>query len=167
MRLHHVTLTTRHVHWSAREEVSPGVLDQLRPLVAECERHGVTELPTPDGLMTLRRIAPAEPSRHVAIWAVREPEGPALATIALAMRTRAGAGVWRQLHESARLELAHVGMKPMASAEPPPAPWLAAVLHLPSLLPQPHAALAWLGDLERCLAWAWIDEIWRKEDAGL
>lgn len=157
MKLHHVTLTTGDARWSSREEVDPRFLAQLRSLVGECERAGQCDLPTPDGIMVLRRIAPSSPSRHVAIWALSEPQGPALVTIALAMRDRAGAGVWRMLHEF----LGTGAQPPLATNANrlPPAPWLAAGLHLPALLP-PHPALRWLGDAERCIAWAWIDEIW-------
>ena len=42
-----------------------------------------------------------------------------------------------------------------------PAPWLVVDLYLISLAADPDAA-AWLGDAERCIAWAWIET--RPED---
>jgi len=154
--LNHVTLTSGHVRRSSREEVSDNLLAQLRPVVAECERAGEAEFPSPSGLMILRRIVESErPSRHVAVWAISEPQGPALVTIALAMQARAGAGLWRQLHAIPALAT--------RADDLPPAPWLAALLHLPACLPEPHPAVHWLGDCERCIAWAWIDEVYRRD----
>ena len=153
--LRHVTLTTGHSRRSSRAECSDRLIAELRPIVAECERAGVAELPSPTGLMQLRRIVESDrPSRHVAIWSISEPQGPALVTLALAMTDRAGAGVWRALHAGHR--------EPIALASdpttPPPAPWLAVSLHVPAFVPAPHPALEWLGDAGRCIAWAWIEE---------
>lgn len=41
----------------------------------------------------------------------------------------------------------------------PPAPWLLAMLHMPIM--QHPEMIGWLGDLERCIAWAWIAEHYR------
>jgi hypothetical protein len=109
-------------------------------------------------VLQLWRISEAErPSRHVAVWSISEPQGPALVTLALAMRARAGSGVWRALQELGAMD--EDARARICRADPPPAPWLAVALHLPSLLPVPHPALHWLGDAERCIAWAWIEEI--------
>lgn len=159
--LHHVTLTTGHSRRSYRSECNDRLLAQLAPIVAECERDGVAELPSPTGLMHLTRIADSDrPSRHVAIWAISEPQGPALVTIAMAMTDRAGAGVWRGLH-------AGHGEPTALASDPttaPPAPWLAVILHVPAMIPNPHPAIEWLGDAERCIAWAWIDSQYRSVD---
>lgn len=108
--------------------------------------------------MLLRRIEPRLTSRHLAVWAISELQGPALVTFAVAMRPRPAAALWRELH-------AHQEpMMPRATTPdaPPPHPWLAVMLHLPALMP-PHPALDWLGDAERCIAWAWIDRIWSRQ----
>ena len=157
--LHHVTLTTGHSRRSYRAECDAWLLAQLAPIVAECERDGVAELPSPTGLMRLTRIADSDrPSRHVAIWSISEPQGPALVTLAQAMEDRAGAGVWRALHQG------HAEPVPLATRpdQRPGAPWLAVILHLPAMLPEPHPAIGWLGDAERCIAWAWIDSQYRS-----
>lgn len=109
--------------------------------------------------MLLRQVTPPSPSRHVACWAISEPQGPALVTMAVAMRPRQGAGLWRTLHN-----LLGGAMPPLVTdpATQPPAPWLAVALHLPALLPAPHPALHWLGDAERCIAWAWIEHVWSR-----
>jgi len=158
-RIYHLTLTTGHARWSPRSEVDPAILAQMAEAVAECERDGQVEIPTPDGLAVLHRIADsATPSRNVAVWALapaNEPSSRALVTFALAMKSRPGAGLWRTLH-------AMSWTPPLVTdpATPPPEPWLAGMLHLPALL-QP-SALSWLGDIERCVAWAWIDGVWKQ-----
>lgn len=160
-RIFHTTLTLGgSARWSHRSECAPQLLAELRPIIAECERDGIAELPSPSGLMHLQRIEDADrPSRHVAIWAIREPQGPALVTMALAMKARVGAGLWRTLHAGAAQQ------EPLRTdaGDVPPSPWLAVMLHLPAILPVPHPAIEWLGDAERCIAWAWIDEVWADD----
>lgn len=159
--LHHVTLTTGHSRRSERSEVDAGVLALLAPIVAEAEQHGCAEFPSPTGLMVLTRISESErPSRHVAVWAVSEPQGPALVTIALAMQARQGAALWRSLRRFAGLWQPVLVSDPL----PPAAPWLAAIVHAAAMTP-PHPTLTWLGDTERCIAWAWIDGVYKGADA--
>ena len=162
-RLYHVTVTTGDYRWSPRDEVHPDVIEDLRPLIAECERTGTTRLGAPDDALILRRLTPEQPSRHVAVWAISDPDGPALVTLAIAMRARPAAGLWRTLCAGAQAEYAHAGIQIHGRGDaPPPAPWLAATPHIAAALPVPHPALSWLGDAERCIAWAWIDEIWSE-----
>jgi len=158
--LHHVTLTTGDTRRSYRRECNDGLIRELAPIVAQCEREGIAELPSPTGLMRLDRISENDrPSRHIAIWSIREPQGPALVTLALAMEDRAGAGVWRALHSG------HAEPMPLATRADsrPGAPWLAVMLHLPAALPRPHPAIPWLGDAERCIAWAWIESVYQAQ----
>lgn len=158
MKLYHITLNTGHARWSERSEVQPGLLTQLGPLVTQCEREHSVEVPTPSGLMLLSSLQPETPSRHVAVWTIRHPGGPALATWAVGMRARPAAGLWRQLHEHARDVVTRAD-------DAPPAPWLAAWLHaLLYMTPEGFVPwVHWLGDFERCVAWAWIDEVWHAQ----
>ncbi len=162
-RINHITMTTGHARWSAFSGVTPTLLTQLRPIVREAENNGEAELPTPSGLMVLRRLKPEKGSRHAACWTLIAPDtrGP-LATFGLAMKSRPGAGLWRQLHHQS------------SSSEPalitradslPEAPWLAVKFHKGALLDVSIAApIHWLGDLERCVAWAWVVEIYGGGD---
>lgn len=159
--IRHVTLTTGHSRKSSRAELHAGIVEQLAPLVAEIERHGSADFPSPTGLMQIIRLAPDRPSRHIAAWAISDPQGPTLITLAVAMRDRPGAGLWRTLHASPmRPNLA------TSADDPPPAPWLGVILHLDAMIPTPHPALGWLGDFERCLAWTWVDTVWSQDNAG-
>lgn len=151
--IHHVTLTTGHSRRSFRHECDSRLLAQLGPVVVECDHRGTAEFPAPTGIMRLDRIVESDrPSKHVRIWTIREPQGPPLVTLAAATDDRAGAGIWRALHDGHREPV------PLATRADrrPGAPWLAVMLHLPAIVPAPHPALSWLGDAERCIAWAWI-----------
>ena len=108
--------------------------------------------------MELTRIVPASPSRHAAVWAIREPDGDALVTLALTMRSRVGAGLWREIHDG----LSQSDSVTTHRDHPPPHPWLAVALHAP-LIVHPHSQqiMGWLGDAERCVAWAWIEGVYR------
>lgn len=156
LALNHITLTTGHARMSPRSEVDHGFLAELRPIIAEAEHHGEADLPTPSGLMLLRRLMPRSASPHVAVWAIREVNGPALATIALALETRSGAELWRELHAFTEPFNPHK----TRAEDAPDAPWLGVVPHVTSLL-RPDAML-WLGDAERCIAWAWIEEVYAR-----
>lgn len=154
--LYHVTLTTGHARSSPRSECNTQFINELKSIVMACERDGTAEFPSPTGLMQLTRIADDDPSSgEVAIWSMSEPGGPSLATIVVAMTQVAGASVWRTLHTH------HGEPLPLAtqSDDPPPAPWLGAILHLAALLPSAHPAIAWMGGAERCIAWAWIESV--------
>ncbi|AVQ00330.1 hypothetical protein C7S18_23825 (plasmid) [Ahniella affigens] len=149
-RLNHITLTTGHARWSPRSEVSESFLRELVPMIRECEKHGVVDLPTPSGLMQLSRLEGPGPADQTACWAIRPPGGPALVTIALAISRDAGVDMWAMLHmieEPGNPRSTRAG-------EPAEAPWLAVIPHV-ALALYPDAS-AWLGDAERCIAWAWI-----------
>jgi hypothetical protein len=153
--IQHITMTTGHSRRSSRAEVVDEAIAALAPVVIACERDGVAELPSPTGLMHLRRIVPDRaPSRHVACWAILEPQGPALVTMALAMDARAGSGLWRRLHMLGPHQ-------PLAVV--PPAPWLGVILHQPLAM---HHAVHWLGDAERCIAWTWIEHVYLRADGA-
>jgi hypothetical protein len=71
-----------------------------------------------------------------------------LVTIAVAAKSKVSARLWSELQRPIP------GSSP-AAGDPPRAPWVAARLY-PTLALDPDAAV-WLGDFERCLAWAWIE----------
>jgi hypothetical protein len=169
-RLYHVTLTSGHHRWSPRADVDDAVIAGLAPLVAGAEA-GVPQLiarPGGTGWISLRRLDPgAAGSRHVAAWSLDDgdnPARPSLVTVALAMAARPGNGLWRTLH--AQLGLTPPGFRTRAD-QPAPFPWLAAAVHLPlALHPDAKALAAELGDLERCIAWTWIETVYRGGDRG-
>lgn len=72
----------------------------------------------------------------------------ALATIGVATHSRCGSHLWRELHDMPGWPAA------TDRAECPPEPWCGVQLEYAIALQSDTAA--WLGDFERCLAWAWV-----------
>lgn len=136
--LQHVTLTTGDVRRSWRSEVHDGVVDTLRPLVARAVAGEAVLLPGPHSL-TLTAEA-----RGRSLLATIHGAGAALVRMGVADRSTAGAGLWRHLTGD--------------TLPRPRTPWCAATLE-PGLVLHPDMVqvAALLGDLERCLAWAWIE----------
>lgn len=152
----HITFQTGHCVSTRRHDVAPAFLGQLVRLVGECEKTSCVEMPTPSGLMVLRRVSVSKKPAHVACWSLSRPDGPALITQALSLRKDEGDALWRTLHSS----LGGVQPKFATQADSPPTePWLGVALHLPLLMEgsMEGGPLEWLGDFERCVAWAWID----------
>lgn len=82
------------------------------------------------------------------VWA-DGPPSEVVATIGIALRSLCGAKLWRELHQW--------GETPVVTdpARCPQEPWIAAALDT-GIVRHPDAA-EWLGDFERCLAWAWLE----------
>lgn len=147
MKLYHLTLTTGHARWSTRDEVS----EEAVAVCTDLLRRGMDRrpdeaipIPTPEGEPCALTAARASRCLVVTIWGpeLRLPDGPTrppLVTMGVAARSRCAPGLWQQLGQQ---------------GPRPPVPWAAVKLHPTLAL---HAVAAdWLGDLERCLAWAWL-----------
>jgi hypothetical protein len=153
--INHITLTTGHCNRSGRDQVMDETLAILRPWIAASL---AAEVPVPlpvtplahfsgrciidDGALVCTIYAPGGP--HVA-GQPTGAEGFPLVTLGVAQRSRHGGDLWA-------LMLANFGAYP--AAKRPAEPWCAVALHS-SLAAYPEAT-RWLGDLERCIAWAWI-----------
>jgi len=146
--IHHVTLSTGDVRRSPRSEVSDAAIGTAARMLADA-RYGAH--------VSISEYADVEPA-GCTLWladTTRCPtlvvygpgDGAALVMIGIATRSRCGAPLWRRLHAAAYT----------LATDPdrcPAEPWCAARLEI-GLALYPEAA-HWLGDLERCLAWAWI-----------
>ena len=145
--LHHVTVTTGHVRRSVREEISAEALAVCRRLIDEALADTTRTVPVPgvDGYS----LAAAATGRCViaTIWA-DGPPSECVATVGIAGHSRCGARVWHLLH-------ADVAGLATTAEECPPEPWCAA--RLEEDIVRHVDATEWLGDLERCLAWAWLE----------
>ena len=123
--LYHVTLTTGHVARTHRGDVDQTTLATLRPLV--------------EGLTGGDPVVP------------RTREMPLVSgfLIQCVMLHGRDAALWRDLHDQADAVLAQ-----QTEVERPPAaiPWCGVILHR-GVLDWPDA-MGWLGDFERCIAWA-------------
>lgn len=153
MYLNHITLTTGHLARTSRGDVPAEVTAVLAPWLQGLVDSGkAAPLPVPalseysaqallqDGALVVTLYAPAGP------YQPGKPHGGnvmPLVTIGVAHRSRHAAQLWDAL-------CAAVPRRP--KMDMPAAPWLAVITH-PTLAAH-LGATEWLGDLERCVAWA-------------
>lgn len=132
--MQHLTLDTGHTRVSFRDEIAPGVLQLLKPLTVT----GLHKMPDPPG-GTLQVTVDGT----AALATVMRGDAP-LATLAVAADEAGAAKLWKL-----------AGREDVA--QPSAVPWLAVRLEAGMLLHPDDAE--WLGDFERCWAWAWLDSL--------
>jgi hypothetical protein len=143
--IHHVTLTTGHVRQILPDEVSDEAVAAVLTLIERATAGNETvPLPALPGY-SLGAQASSK-CLVVTVWA-DGPPSECICTIGIAAHSRCGAGLWRALHTW--------GTAPVVTDPDrcPPEPWVAAALD--GAIVQHMDATEWLGDFERCLAWAW------------
>ena len=147
--LQHVTLTTGHQRRSSLSEITA----QTRSLLAPVLRAALEERALLPGVGDYWLTGTAE-GRNTSTWTVWAGSD-VLATIGVARRSRGGAALWRRLCGATVVRVdAGAEVDPEA---PPPAPWCGAVVE-PAAVQYP-AAIDILGDLERCIAWTWLEDV--------
>ena len=134
--LWHLTTTTGHGRRSYRNEVDPAVVTLVRQQLGEALA-GIDVVVRDGYALTAKAVGTA------LVATVSGPKGT-LVTIGVARKSRDAARLWQMLQS-----------KSDAIGEMPRPPWCAVALH-PAIAGDPIAA-TWLGDYERCLAWAWVD----------
>ncbi|MGH8519851.1 MAG: hypothetical protein ACREU9_00095 [Gammaproteobacteria bacterium] len=148
MFIRHVTLTTGHVRDSLPGEVSEEAIAVCRGLIEAFIADPVrtAPIPGPPGYSLGGRAA-SKSCLAATVWA-GGPPSVCVATIGVALHSRCGAGLWRELHRW--------GETPVVTDPErcPPEPWVAAVLN--TGIAAHMDATEWLGDFERCLAWAFL-----------
>lgn len=155
MYINHITLHTGHLARTQRADVAPEVTALLAPWLQSITNSGQAHpLPVPelahisaqafvqDGGLVVTVSAPVGP--HVPGKPHEGAVAP-LVTLGVAQRSRHGSALWALLTNT---------FGAAAGLQEPGAPWLALALH-PSAAAY-TGALDWLGDFERCVAWAWI-----------
>lgn len=146
--LHHVTLTTGHTRRSFRDEVSDEAVAVCRNLIEQILAGEVPEPVKIPGVGGYHLNGRATSRCLVAtVWA--GAPSVVIATIGVAGHSRCGATLWRELHKW--------GESPVVTdpAQCPPEPWVAAALD--AGISEHMEAAHWLGDLENCLAWAFLE----------
>lgn len=147
--VNHITLTTGHATMSSRADVSDAALATLRPWLAAAIRSGKPE-PLPGDLAHYRASVMLDGGALVAtVYAAERASVPRVQPMPLCVVGVAQdkqPSLWGLLN----------GLHGQRGAPEPAAPWCAVAL-LPTLASDMQAAL-WLGDYERCLAWAWITD---------
>ncbi len=131
----HETIQTQHTRRSFQSEVAPDVISAVRGWLTRQE----FALPIPG--YTCRII---DRSAHCLDAEVYTPSSVRLVRIGVAAHARCGASLWKRLSGAPNAK--------------PAEPWCGVWLDPQGIVTDP-AAYDWLGDFERCLAWAWIREI--------
>lgn len=132
MELLHITVNTGHARLSPRSEVGDEAIGLLIPLIERALSGQRVQIPAPEPC-----YLEARPKGRNLLAVLRDAANRPVITMAVGVEN--AEAIWRDLS----------GV-PIA----PPVPWCAVrleaavVFHLPMM--------RWIGDLERCLAWAWI-----------
>jgi hypothetical protein len=148
MYIRHVTLTTGHARDSLQSEVSAHAVAVCRALIERVVDGDVSEaipIPGAPGYSIAGRRAG---KCMVATVYADGPPSVLICTIGVAAHSRCGSRLWREMHRW--------GTTPVATSPDrcPHEPWCAAALD-EGAVTHPDA-MTWLGDFERCLAWAWV-----------
>lgn len=150
--INHITLATGHCRRSPRDEVDDGALQALTPWLKNAIASGRIEPLPVQELSHCGAKAIKEVGLVVTVYGPRGPHTPGephrgdylpLVTLGVAQRSREARDLW-----------GHMAGHLKPGLEMPSTPWCAVAIH-----PTAAAfldALKWLGDLERCIAWAWI-----------
>ena len=152
--IRHITLQSGHSRDSYAGEVRSDIIALCQVMIEECLATDGRriEFPSDMGLDGYSLMCGKFGGSALtgSVWFGKSEPVP-LVNFAIAVKSRSGAALWRAMHE-------HASIKPATDpARCPPEPWLAVSLE-PDLADYADA-LAWLGDFERCLAWAWVSLI--------
>lgn len=146
--LWHITLNTGHGRRSPRSEVDQVAVDSIGMTVRRAVRDGEADILLGDLTSGHYRIK-ATAVGSALLCTVLSPRSAPLVTFGVAPRPRHSAKLWSALHETTPDALTD-------AANPPETPWLGVRIE-PSIV-NDMSALEWLGDLERVVAWAWIEK---------
>ena len=159
--IRHLTLNTGHSRDSLREEVGEeDIIATCHELIVDCLASKLYEpipaVRNPDCVLNASREGKCLVATVSALYTGERGENAGelqripLCTIGVAESARSGTTLWRALH-AGRADLA------TTRDQVPAAPWCAARLEPAISYQLFHSAAHWLGDFERCLAWAWLD----------
>lgn len=140
--IRHLTINTNHVRDTPSDDVPADIRAILHPLIDRALTGERVPVPGFPGYT----FSGGEAGRCIAltVWADAVP----LVTFGIAPRSRCDATLWQRLGQTAAAEGVTMPAVPQA-------PWVAVLLHAGAAL-YPDA-LDWLGDFERCCAWAWVE----------
>ncbi len=156
MRLEHWTANTGHYRQSDRSEMADHVTRAYGRLIAVAGAFATpAPLRGPDDPWRLQVLAHLHGPRVLQARIVA-PDGLAVAVLAVAEGGGAGPRrAWRETVATAPWFID--GCDPGDFRNPPDGPWVIAAL-LPALAVHPEA-IEWLGDVEQCIGWAFLDSL--------
>ena len=151
--LEHVTITTAHTRWSPRSEVSDDTIHQVKemldsalPIVDDVIPKGSFFTGIPGFPGHFAAFTPHAGTLMVTVY----NRGVSLVTFGVTGNPSTSMELWECLHASAQLPVL------VAADNPPQVPWCGVRIEYGLLLAPPTDTL-WLGDFERCVAWAWLE----------
>jgi hypothetical protein len=140
-----ITLTTGDISRSYRDEITvPEAMQWAVDALQAAARGERIELEPMGPGYTLQITLISSKAMIATVWLNDAP----VVTFGVAAHSRAGASLWRSL-----IETQTVTGKPL---DCPPEPWIAARLE-PGAARASADALAMIGDLERCVGWAFME----------
>lgn len=155
MYINHITLATGHIARTSRADVAPAVTEALAAwLPATLNSGQLHALPVPELCHFAAQVLVQDGALVVTVSAPIGPHQPGqphagqtmpLVTFGVAQRSRHGAVLWGMMIKA-------FGCKPGLQA--PQTPFCAVAIH-PGIAIY-KGPVEWLGDFERCVAWAWI-----------
>lgn len=153
--INHITINTGHVARTKRADVAPEVTQLLADWLPSTINSGKTHaLPVPsishfsaqafvqDGGLVVTVVAPVGPHQQGQPHAGKTMP---LVTFGVAQRSRQGTALWGMLTSA---------FGSVTGLQQPGTPWCAVAVH-PSIAAY-DGPVDWLGDFERCGAWAWL-----------
>ena len=150
--LYHLTVTTGHVHESARSEIAQHAIDKPLPVIDNeyGEFPGVglaVDLYRPLDEVTRR------PQDGAIIFHIQSLDGKSIYVVGFgAWNETMSEATWEAVREQARVAKV-LGPIP---ADPPRVPWLAVMLTI-NIIELDKDRTLLLGDMERCLFWAAVE----------
>ncbi|OUJ16471.1 hypothetical protein [Acetobacter sp. DsW_063] len=141
--LNHLTLNTAHIRRSMRDEVADEVVTHTRDLLDRAlAAVGDADMPIPGYRLHVESFG----KRRAMLCTIFEDTDP---VVTFGVASRQSPALWRALRS---LQAEAWDAAPMLAE--PDSPWIAALM-LPALMRNPASGL-WIGDFERCAAWAWL-----------
>jgi hypothetical protein len=160
MYINHVTLSTGDVRRSPRSEVSDDTLKLLFPWIEEATTYAAfVPLPIRELSHYAIKAFVFDLDLVVTIYGPLGPHTPGerhkgefipVATFAVAQSKEQGDTLWGQMTDSFQAN---------QDCKQPETPWLAVAQYDTAAI---FFDTGWLGDFERCIAWAWIEKTRRK-----
>jgi len=151
--LHHVVLTSGRSHRAERGVEAEARIRICANLLAEALAGGKPVVP---GIVPAVSMSATDGERCLTVSLSRTdiPFSSPVLTFGVAERARCGAALWRALHDAAAPHEFATHCQPW-----PPEPWCAE--HYDSTRPLYVDGNAWtsLAELERCIAWAFLDRL--------
>lgn len=145
----HITLATGHTSRIQAGDVTGETLARVGPWLHVLAARPGVKLPLPVSSLA-DYMAHAAVDDGALLVTVSSPMGAPLVTIGVASRSR-HAHLWDKMGQPVQGKMPN-----MPGIKCPPTPWCGIIIWTSALADQ--AAFEWLGDFERCVAWAWCHD---------